>query len=222
MHCGNRCWTRPTPAPAEGLTLDQGLFVGRSGHWPPLVATTAIVSSAVAEIVGVLRGFFQHRPNAAIDPLRSVAHTPQSRHSTLQRQSIQLAMCRPPPSGERGCRSWWCSCPSAPASPAPCGCLCPIAADASRRDGARCARRRAWQSLCLRQPSRRDAGAVLLTRGGGEPSARLACRLSWFVYACVFAQSIDQEPHLQATSLSKSCPERRTRASLFCRICVIH
>ena len=55
-----------------------------------------------------------------------------------------------------------------------------------------------------------------------EPSATLACRVSWFVYTCVFGQSIDQEPSLKATSPSKSCPEYPARANLFCRICGIH
>ena len=43
--------------------------VGLNGHWPPLVAATAIVCSAVAEVVCVRSGFFHGWPDAGIDPL---------------------------------------------------------------------------------------------------------------------------------------------------------
>ncbi|CDW92554.1 hypothetical protein THICB2_220060 [Thiomonas sp. CB2] len=48
---------RPTGRPVLGL----------SGHWPPLVATTAMVGLAVAEVVSMLSALFQRWPDAGLD-----------------------------------------------------------------------------------------------------------------------------------------------------------
>ena len=40
-------------------------LIGQNGHWPLLVATTAMVCSPVAKVVSMLSGFFQRSPDAA-------------------------------------------------------------------------------------------------------------------------------------------------------------
>ena len=45
-------------------------FLSQSGRWTPFVAKTAVVCSAVAEIVNILRGFFRNWPDASVAPER--------------------------------------------------------------------------------------------------------------------------------------------------------
>ena len=75
---------------------DDGRRLGLSGHWSPLVATTAMVRSAVAETVSFLSGFFQCWPDAGVDPLQPLAgRSPRPASDRLE--SGHRAGCRNPP-----------------------------------------------------------------------------------------------------------------------------
>lgn len=67
LHDRPMAGTRADP-PLDWLRERQQL--GLSGRWPPFVATTAMVCSAVAEVVNILRGFFQSWPDAGVAPER--------------------------------------------------------------------------------------------------------------------------------------------------------
>lgn len=65
---------------------------GQTGLWPPRVAMTAMVCSAVAE-VSLLSGFFQHWPDAAVDPLLSFES--HRRATAVQREPSVVVAVRP-------------------------------------------------------------------------------------------------------------------------------
>ena len=74
------------PVLAEVPPSVKSLQFGQSGHWPPIVATTAMVRSAVAEVISTLSGFFLRWPDAGVDPVRSfnMRSSPQKSRSSSQ------------------------------------------------------------------------------------------------------------------------------------------